>query len=157
MNSFLQSFVDDCIQLEQEGLTVQHTGQSTQMYVFNLVCVYDSVARCSVQNTKQFNGEYGCNWCYEKGEVVAKGNGFTRVYVSQTRDVRPRTHSQCFDDVKTAVETGTCVKGVKGPSPLMLLTFFNIILGFAFDYMHGILLGVSRQLTTLWFDSKYHG
>lgn len=127
------------------------------MYVFNLVCVCDSVARCSVQNTKQFNGEYGCNWCYEKGEVAAKGNGFTRVYVSQTRDVRPRTHSQHFDDVKTAVETGTCVKGVKGPSPLMLLTFFNIILGFAFDYMHGILLGVSRQLTTLWFESKYHG
>ncbi len=28
--------------------------------------------------------------------------------------------------------------------------------GFAYDYMHGILLGVCRQLTTLWFDSKYH-
>ncbi|XP_073716926.1 uncharacterized protein [Misgurnus anguillicaudatus] len=157
MNYFLQAFVDECIQLEQEGLLVQHRGQSTQMRVFNLVCVCDSVARCSVQNTKQFNGEYGCNWCYKKGEIVAKGNGFTRVYASQQRDARPRTHSQHFDDVKRAVETGTCVNGVKGPSPLMFLMYFNMILGFSFDYMHGILLGVSRQFTTLWFDSMYHG
>ncbi|KAL1252324.1 hypothetical protein QQF64_020120 [Cirrhinus molitorella] len=29
-------------------------------------------------NVKQFNGEHGCNWCYQKGEVVEKGNGFTK-------------------------------------------------------------------------------
>ncbi len=88
------------------------------------------MARCAVQNVKQFNGEHGCNWFYQKGEVVEKGN--------------------------QAVDSGTCIHGVKGPSPLMMLTFFNMVAGFAYDYMHGILLGVCRQLTTLWFDSKYH-
>ncbi len=71
------------------------------------------------------------------GEIIAKGNGFTRVYSSESGD--SRTNNQHFNDVRTAVTTGTCAWGVKGPSPLMLLTFFNIILGFGFDYMHGIL------------------
>ncbi|XP_057211909.1 uncharacterized protein LOC130567659 isoform X2 [Triplophysa rosa] len=71
MNDFMQPFVDECLLLEQEGLTVVHKGQSLNIHVFNLVCVCDSVARCAVQNVKQFNGEHGCNWCYKKGEIVA--------------------------------------------------------------------------------------
>ncbi len=64
--------------------------------------------------------------------------------------------SQSRGHMKNTLDSGTCMHGVKGPSPLMLLTFFNTVAGFAYDYMHGILLGVCCQLTTLWFASKYH-
>lgn len=46
--------------------------------------------------------------------------------------------------------------GVKGPTPLMSLPFFDIVSGFVVDSMHCIDLGVMRQLSTLWFDSSYH-
>ena len=36
----------------------------------------------------------------------------------------------------------------------MLLPEFDIIQGMSVDYMHCVLLGVTRQLLHLWFDSK---
>lgn len=48
--------------------------------MYTVHCAFVTVARCTVQNIKQFNGEHGCNWWYHKGEIVEKGNVFTRVY-----------------------------------------------------------------------------
>lgn len=47
------------------------------------------------------------------------------------------------------------VKGVKGPTALLQLHFFNLIAGFVSDYMHCILLRVIRLRIELLFDSKY--
>jgi len=41
-------------------------------------------------------------------------------------------------------------------SSLLLLNQFDIIRGFAVDYVHCILLGISRSLAGLWFDSEHH-
>ena len=46
--------------------------------------------------------------------------------------------------------------GIKGPSWLSLLPGFDIIKGMSVDYMHCVLLGVTRQVLHLWFDSKHH-
>ncbi len=67
------------------------------------------MARCAVQNVKQFNGEHGCNWCYQKGEVVEKGNGFTRVYPLQSVEPELRTHGKHTQDAHQAVDSGTCI------------------------------------------------
>lgn len=45
---------------------------------------------------------------------------------------------------------------MKGPSWLDTVPGFDCIRGTAVDYMHCVLLGVSRQLLHLWFDSKHH-
>ncbi|XP_034153144.1 uncharacterized protein LOC114840948 isoform X1 [Esox lucius] len=55
-----------------------------------------------------------------------------------------------------AVETGTPSAGVKGPSVLSLLPGFDIIEGCVPDYMHSVLLGVTRSITSLWCDSENH-
>jgi hypothetical protein len=54
------------------------------------------------------------------------------------------------------VESGNIIHGVKGPSPLVFLTIYSGMAGFAFDCMQGIFLGICHQMTTLWFESKYH-
>lgn len=38
------------------------------------------------------------------------------------------------------------------PSPLINSSGFNIVWNFRPDYMHSVLLGVSRQLTNMWFS-----
>ena len=45
--------------------------------------------------------------------------------------------------------------GVKGPTTLSLLPEFDCVQGFPIDYMHTILLGVTRSQAKLWFDSSF--
>jgi len=47
------------------------------------------------------------------------------------------------------------VDGVKGYSPLQLLPSFDVIRCVPVDYMHCVLLGVTKKLVTLWFNTKY--
>lgn len=49
------------------------------------------------------------------------------------------------------------IVGFKGYSALIALPNFNIIDGFAIDYMHSVLLGVVRRLLKLWFDPQKLG
>lgn len=46
--------------------------------------------------------------------------------------------------------------GVKGPSMLSKLSHFDVVDGFVPDFLHCSLLGVARQLVSLWFDSNNH-
>ena len=45
------------------------------------------------------------------------------------------------------------VRGIKGPSPLINMPCFDIVWGFVPDYMHAVLLGVSRQHAALLLES----
>ncbi len=65
----------------------------------------------------------------KRGEVVEKGNGFTRVYHLQSVEPELRTHEKHTKDAHQAVDSGTCIHGIKGPSPLMMLTFLTWLLG----------------------------
>lgn len=119
MNYFLQPFVDWCVSLEGEGLTCQLRGTPTNVHLYSLLCIWNCPARCQVQNIKQFNGDHGCNWCYHKGEVVEKGNGFSRVYPLES-EPEPRTDTKHHGEVALVVESGNIIHGVKDASSLML-------------------------------------
>jgi len=47
--------------------------------------------------------------------------------------------------------------GVKGPAWLATVPEFDLIDGMSFDYMHCVLLGVTRLLLRLWFTPSFHG
>ena len=46
------------------------------------------------------------------------------------------------------------VFGVKGPSWLAVIPSYNIVEGNVVDYMHCVLLGVTKMLLKLWFDTE---
>ena len=46
------------------------------------------------------------------------------------------------------------VRGVKGYSPIHIIPTFNTFRCVPVDYMHAVLLGVSKKLATLWFNSN---
>ena len=46
--------------------------------------------------------------------------------------------------------------GIKGSSWLATIPPFDVVDGMSADYMHCVLLGVTRMLLRFWFNSKYH-
>ncbi|XP_077544925.1 uncharacterized protein LOC144158139 isoform X2 [Haemaphysalis longicornis] len=100
-----------------------------------------------MQNVMQYNGYYGCSWCLHPGKYVA---GCVKYPVGEVFD--DRTEDGMLDDIRTAATLNRTISGVKVPSPLINVAGFDIVWSFRPDYMHSVLLGVSRQLTDMWFS-----
>ncbi|OXU18996.1 hypothetical protein TSAR_015822 [Trichomalopsis sarcophagae] len=85
----------------------------------------------------------GCSWCYQRGLYILLVRGIR--YVNEQNSIH-RTNASHVKDVKIT-EGGTIENGVKGRSSLMeLLPYFDMVWSFSFEYMHGLLLGVTNQL-----------
>lgn len=155
MNTFLEPFVNEICELNDVGFkwTRSCDKVSIQTKVKVLVGVCDSVARPAMQGLTQFNGKYGCSFCFDSGVSVAQGLGHTRAY-PYNEDSMPRTLESVIDLSEQAMASKRSILGVKRPSVLALLPGFNIIEGLVPDYMHSVLLGVARQMAKLWFDSS---
>ncbi|XP_034143075.1 uncharacterized protein LOC117592904 [Esox lucius] len=144
MFTLLTPFVKEASLLETEGIDWQDIqGNCHVSKVFVLVCSSDSMARPLLRNTKQFNGFYGCDFCYHKGG---------KSYPYDQPEPPLRNERDHFRHAMSA-SVNEPVFGVKGPSPLMKLSHFQMINGFIPEYQHNVCLGVTRQLTTLWFDT----
>lgn len=91
--------------------------------------------------------------CLDTGMRTAQGLGSTRAYPYKCDSV---LRSDCATKAlgQQEFESGMACFGVKGPTVLSLLPDFNIIDGLIPDYMHSVLLGVTRQMASLWFESK---
>jgi len=147
MMTFLTAFVSQLKELQQIGITwrdsenIEHTSK-----VHSLLCSSDSIARPLLRNTKQFNGKYGCDFCLHYGGGP---------YIWETPEPPLRTETDHFRHAMLATPAQP-VMGVKGPSPLMELESFNMITGFVPEYQHSVCLGVTKQIASLWLDSKHH-
>ena len=153
METYLKFLADELVDLHEVGITrIDPEGRETLIKVHAIMCSVDSVARPLLQNLHQYNGEFGCPFCLSKGERIAVGRGFSRVYPGDVGT--KRTIVQHEADCEEAVGTKTIVNGVKGPSILMLVPIFHIIFSFVPDYMHCVLLGVTKTMTNDLFDSS---
>ena len=156
MNVFFEPFVNELRKLHDVGFHWTRLDKSVALTrVKALVGVCDSVARPALQGFSQYNGKYGCSFCYDPGVYIQQGDGFTRTYPYDCKSVL-RTKDVVLDLAERAVAAKHAILGVKGPSILQLIPGFDIIHGMVPDYMHSVLLGVTRQLGKLWFDSTNH-
>jgi hypothetical protein len=106
-----------------------------------------------LQGIKQFNGQYGCSWCLHPGEQIENGDGTVRFYSPDRYNLR--NHATFVEHAKEIVNGGNSFRIINA-SRLLLLPDFDIVCGFAVDYMHCVLLGVTRTLSSLGFDSEHH-
>lgn len=114
------------------------------MHLQPSVCVFDLPAKASATNTKQFNGEYGCFYCLDKGQLHNRA----RIYPPTASNTLRTT--ECMKDwAIKAEETQYGVKGTFGE----YLDFPQCV---PIDYMHSILEGVFKQLLKCWFNSSFH-
>ncbi|XP_033096046.1 uncharacterized protein LOC117100452 [Anneissia japonica] len=153
-DTYLKAFVDEMEHLGVEGFTWSDGNIMKRSRVVTAVCIADTICRPIIRNCVQFNGEYGCDWCYHPGSVTKRGRGHTRAYQQEVHEMRDAVTHQ--EHSFQALDRNERVFGVNGPSPLMLLPKFDIILGFAPDYMHAVLLGVYKQFVQLWMSSNNH-
>jgi hypothetical protein len=157
MDTYFTPVVEELQTLFDEGFTWLFNGKSYVTKVIMCLCSCDSVARPLLQNLKQFNGQYGCGYCLHPGCVVSKGQGNVRVYMeSVDEQFSSRTHDNILEHAEMAISKNEPVFGVKGPTMLSLIPSFDLVKGFFPDYMHSVLLGVVRQMISLWFDSSNH-
>lgn len=151
MELFLKPFCNELKRLFHEGISIKNN-------IFKIICTTgcaDSVARCKLLNSKQFNGKFGCTYCKHPGVLVKIGGSKQLRFLSDT-DGEIRTISVTLKEMKEAELLRKPICGIKGFSILTSIPKFNIIFGLPVDIMHGVFLGVAKGLSELWFDQKHH-
>ncbi|XP_070526247.1 uncharacterized protein [Cardiocondyla obscurior] len=128
---FLQPFVKEANKLSSKGFSWNHEGKEIISKVIPLCAVTDSVARCQLLNMQSFHAYYGCTFCYEKQEKTGPRSRCFNVLSEKADD---RTAESSYQDANRAHERKNEIrvdkrhyKGVKGPSILMNLLYFDLI------------------------------
>ena len=148
MNMYMEQFMQETKSLRENGFEIMDaSGEVINIKLLPLCSSVDTVARPIIQNRMQYDSRQRCSWCYQFGEYHD-----TMRYPVTEKNAQLCTDNSHRRDVKS-VEKGTRqhknvkeVNGVKGASVLMTLLSFDMIWGFPVDYMHGVLLGVTKQL-----------
>ena len=148
----MNTFLKPCANLENEGFIVNRD-ELCPRKVFAMVLSADSPARAIVKNCKQFNEEYGCDWCKFAGETITNVCPPTRYYPYKGSPKKRIKRKQMQYALKSITKNEP-VKGVKGPSVIGILPTFDPVRGVAVDYMHCVCLGVMRQFVNMWMDTK---
>jgi hypothetical protein len=142
----------------QYGIVLKFADIITNVKFFLIAGVYDKPARYALINMIQFNGDYGCTKCLQKGESLkTDSGGYSHVYPFQENDPTGpnRTHEEYLDHLKVAQLNNHNEYGVKGACILSCLKFYKPVSSTCIDYMHSLLEGVVKRLFHHWFDSSY--
>ncbi|PFX23185.1 hypothetical protein AWC38_SpisGene12255 [Stylophora pistillata] len=152
--------------MQRMDIVIPGKGLTTSK-IFLLGSVLDLPARCSFLEMVQFNGFCSCCYCMtlEKSCKLNETEGHRgRVTVfpfnfESTNGFGPeRTSRGMIADGLEFLQgksAGKPVNGMKGVCQFASLKTFDISRGICLDYMHGVLLGVTKQLMSLWLESKY--
>lgn len=79
-----------------------------------------------------------------------QGKGHVQCYPFQDPPVTLRTSDSILENALSAVKNDTRVKGFYDVTPLVKFLWFDLVLGIVLDYMHGVLLRVTKQFLDLW-------
>ena len=124
-----------------------------------LSSAFDLPAKACALNMVQFNGNYSCAHCLQKGkQITTSGGGSVHIFPYQYDNLSGpvRTHSDTIVNAKKAFITQKPEFGIKGPTYLSSIPKYDLIRGTTIDYMHCVLLGVTRLLLGLWFSTEHH-
>ena len=113
-------------------------------------CV-DLQAKAYISNMTMHNGLNGCITCLEPGKSVKQGKGTSRCY--PYREEEDAFHLRDTETMKIQAVTASRLRrinGICGPSGLQDWPLFDYVRGLVPDYMHGVLLGVTKTLLSRW-------
>lgn len=145
MDVFLKPFLLTLKTMFLEGL---HIGTTFISSVRTVACCVDTLARSKLQNFKQFNGYNACSYCLHPGHHASG----SQVKYGFLEGVKLRNYTDTLKAMAVSSSRGIPISGVKGVSPLILIPSFDVVKQCPVDFMHGVLLGVVKQLCKIWFE-----
>ncbi|XP_044019490.1 uncharacterized protein LOC122859872 [Aphidius gifuensis] len=149
-NTFLKPLVNQLNHLYETGITWKYNGDYKLTSKFMvLLCSVDSVARPLILRMTQFNGAFGCNFCYQNG--CTHGDSFK--YPLEKKIIL-RTHEETVELGEQSLNSGTRILGVIGPSILFGLFGFDCMRGMVVEPLHNLFLGVAKQYTKLLLEAE---
>lgn len=137
-NMFLQKFVDEMKNIEENGISFND--KDFNVAISNFVC--DTPARCFVKRTKGHGGYEGCDYCEQRGVYFQHRMTFPETDAPPRTDVR--FHEMVYDEHQ------------HGESVLSSLKI-GMVTQFPLDYMHLICLGMMKKLIWLWMNGPKIG
>lgn len=105
-------------------------------------------------------GKYGCPVCYHPGKPVKNLSKKTTIrYLKSVYNCRTHIETVNFSQKISNGEfqgegEKDAIFGIKGHSSLLLFDDIDVIKSVPTDYMHGILLGVAKDLIEIWLGKK---
>lgn len=123
-------------------------------------CCCDLPAKAEVQAMAGHAGHYACGFCLHPGVSIKetpKSRSYIR-YVDRGETEELRTHENMLDIYKkwNPSSSTKAIRGINELSCMVGAADFDLINGYAIDYMHCILLGIMGKLFSLWLDSSNH-
>lgn len=114
----------------------------------------DLPARAALQNFIGPNGKFGCLYCHHTGVPITNLSGKSKTirFIKLSEEIKLRTHCETVKSSIALKETP--MNGVKGISAALMLSDIDIIHSFPIDFMHGIALGVMKELIEIWLGKK---
>lgn len=155
---FMEAFTAQMDDLFSKGFNIVVDHETITVRLSVLCAVADLPAKAGLLNMTLFNGVEACITCTEPGKVVQQGKGHARCYPYRDPNDRfpTRVHDEVVTDMCRATPTKR-VQGFKGESGLLKLHNFDFVHGVVPEYMHGILLGVTKTIMMKWFSPTGSG
>lgn len=158
INLFCEPLLQSLRTLEMNGIDIIINDKVENIKAFLICGTADLPAKATALNMVQFNGKYSCSVCLQPGKTEKTGaSGHTHVFpYQQANPTGPnRTRANVQSHFIEALNTGETVFGLKGPSFLSSLRFYDFGVSTSIDYMHCVLLGITKKLMTLWFSVSH--
>ena len=136
-------FFDQVKEELDESVSIEYNNVMWTLKFDTKFLVADLPAKASILNMQQFNAYFGCSICLIECKAIGDGNRGL-YYPNQRHKLRTKSRHESYIDLiqREGLET---FRGVKGPSALSHI-IDNIPLAAPIDYMHQVLLGVTRSL-----------
>lgn len=155
---FFRIFSQDMNSLFNDGVEVEIEDDTNNVRLALLCGIADLPAKAEILNMSYFNGSHACIKCEEPGMTVRQGKGYARCFPYRVKETRysDRIHEEVVMNMRIGT-TKNLSKGFKGVSGFQYLEGYNLVLGTVPDYMHGVLLGVTKSLMKKWFSPSESG
>ena len=144
----LPTILDELRHLHSVGIDVSTPDGKKKVRTKLLLTVCDLPAKALILNQMQYNGYFGCAYCFDEGVYTNR-----RMVYLPNEPHTPRTHALVQQLADEAESSGECQYGIKRRS--MLTEYSDIVKGIPIDYMHAVLEGITKNLMAFWFDPKY--
>lgn len=115
----------------------------------------DLPARSKVQCFNGHMSRFACNECFIEGTPIMNKKKTKNVlrFVYGSEPLKIRSHNETID-IMINLKPGENKMGVTDICPLAVLSGFDLIDSFGFDYLHGVLKGPFEKLINLFFSSE---